>query len=116
MEKIRASAIKSKKNAPSVAQAIIDSDYLYNKYFVEAPDGEDRLWKVVHELPKLSSTKNTIYVRCWFPSLNVLITVDFLKMAQFADDFEMVALSAFVMLNERGIQEEAQGKGKNHLE
>ena len=116
MEKIRASAIKSKKNAPSVAQAIIDSDYLYNKYFVEAPDGEDRLWKVVNELPKLSSTKNTIYVRCWFPSLNVLITVDFLKMAQFADDFEMVALSAFVMLNERGIQEEAQGKGKNHLE
>ena len=113
MENIRASAIKSKKKAPSVAQAIIDFEDLYNKYFVAAPDGEDRLWKVVNELPRLSSSKNTIYVSCWFPSLNVLITVDFLKMAHFADDFEMVALSAFVMLNERGIQEEAQGKGKS---
>ena len=43
--------------------------------------------------------RTTLYVRCWFPTLNVIVRVDVLRIAEFADDFEMVAILSFVQQN-----------------
>ena len=41
----------------------------------------------------------SIYVRCWFPALNVVVKVDVLAVAAFANAFEMVAIIAYVNEN-----------------
>ena len=59
----------------------------------------DRKWKVVNEYPKLAKDKKTLLVRCWFPTSNVIVNVDMLKVSALADNFEMITLMAFLQMN-----------------
>jgi len=54
----------------------------------------------VQETPNFTQPDHkSIYVRCWFPALNVVVRVDVLAVAAFANAFEMVAIIAYVHEN-----------------
>ena len=78
---------------------MINTIAFYNQYF-KSIDGRNREWKVVQESPNFTLPDyKSIYVRCWFPALNVVVRVDVLAVAAFADEFEMVAIIAYVNEN-----------------
>ena len=48
----------------------------------------------------MSDMRDAIYIECWFLISNVIVKVNFLKFAEISKDiYEMVAFSAFLMLN-----------------
>ena len=53
----------------------------------------------MQEHPTLKEDSSTLYVRCWFPTSNVIVKVDVLEVAKFADDFQMVAIISFLQEN-----------------
>ena len=80
-------------------QLMINKEALYNQYF-NSQDGKNREWKVVQETPNFILPEyKSIYVRWWFPALNVVVKVDVLAVDAFADEFEMVAIIAYVNEN-----------------
>ena len=48
----------------------------------------------------MTDMRYAIYIECWLLKNNVIVKVDFLKFAEISKDiYEMVAFSAFLMLN-----------------
>ena len=97
-DKIKEECSKLEKEYPQNSSTVIDTVGLYKLYF-KSPDGKGHLWKIVLEIPNLPVKKDAIYVRVWFPTSNVIVKADIMKFDAFADDFEMVALLAFVQRN-----------------
>ena len=96
-------AVEARGETYATPPKIVDTKKMYEKYF-NGPDGVERAWKIIVEDLELSQMQKLIYVRCWFPSENVALKVDVLKLKAFgADVFEMVAFCAFVQINGRGL-------------
>ena len=53
----------------------------------------------MQEFPKLTEDHGSILVMCWFPTPNVFVWVDLLKVADYADAFEKIALLSFLQTN-----------------
>lgn len=98
IDKIKKEANRLHKQDPQCTQILINNKTLYDMYF-KSEDGVSCEWKIVQEFPHLPKDKTTLYVRCWFPTSNVIVRVDVLRIAEFADDFEMVAILSFVQKN-----------------
>lgn len=90
--------LKKLKKAPSTLGKVIDNDGLHALYF-GGKDGKARTWKVVLECPALPADRSTLYLYCWFPSTNLKVKVDLLKIDDFCDAFTMITLLAFVQIN-----------------
>lgn len=98
IDKIKKEANRLHKQDPQCTQILINNKTLYDMYF-KSEDGVSCEWKIVQEFPHLPKDRTTLYVRCWFPTSNVIVRVDVLRIAEFADDFEMVAILSFVQKN-----------------
>ena len=94
---------------------MVNTKELYRQYF-GSEDGKRRRWKVVHEMPKLSTDKKTILMRCWFPTPNAVVTVDVLALSSFFTPLQRIALSAFMFTNLEGVRNWAHAVSLAHLE
>ena len=96
-EQVKKKSIELHKVPAINSPTYIDNEGHYRLYF-NSPDGAKRKWKVIHDYPKFTAINTILYVRIWFPSLNHIMKLDVLKIAPFADDFEMIAYLSLLQL------------------